>query len=179
MDCSPPGSSVHGVLQAKILEWAAVPFSRGSSWPRDQTQVSCTECRFFTIWDTGGAPSKNLFQVALGSSGCFPFISMVLFEVFPYCQHWKFKLLVRWDSFIHFRGQLRHKKGFLGGSGGRKSASDAGDVGSIPGSGPFPGGGDGNPLQDSCLEGPMDRGAWWATVHGVTKSQTQLSDWQV
>ena len=41
MDCSPPGSSVHGILQARILEWVAIPFSRGSSTPRDQTQVSC------------------------------------------------------------------------------------------------------------------------------------------
>ena len=52
MDCSPPGSSVHGILQAKILEWVAIPFSRGSSWPRDQTWVSCIACRFFTIWAT-------------------------------------------------------------------------------------------------------------------------------
>ena len=49
------------------------------------------------------------------------------------------------------------------------------DVGSIPGSGRSPGGGHGNPLQYSCLENPMGRGTWWATVHGVTKSWTQLS----
>ena len=52
------------------------------------------------------------------------------------------------------------------------SAGDAGDVGSIPGSKRLPGGGKGNPLHDSCLENPMDRGAWWATVHRVTKSWT-------
>ena len=52
----------------------------------------------------------------------------------------------------------------------------AGDVGSIPGSGKSPGGGNGNPLQYSCLENPMDRGARRATVHEVTKSQTQLND---
>ena len=46
------------------------------------------------------------------------------------------------------------------------------DVGSIPGSGRSPGGGNGNPLQYSCLGNPMDRGAWWATVHEITKSQT-------
>ena len=51
---------------------------------------------------------------------------------------------------------------------------NAGDPGSIPGSGRSPGGGHGNPLQYSCLDNPMDRGAWWATVHGVTNSQTQL-----
>ena len=50
IECSPPGSSVHGILQATILEWVAIPFSRGFSWPRDWTQVSCIAGRFFTIW---------------------------------------------------------------------------------------------------------------------------------
>ena len=54
------------------------------------------------------------------------------------------------------------------------SARDSGDVGLIPGSGRSPGGGHGKPLQYSCLENPMDRGAWWATVHGVAKSHTWL-----
>ena len=49
MDCSPPGSSVHGILQARILEWGAIPFSRGSSQPGDQTQVSCIAGRLFTV----------------------------------------------------------------------------------------------------------------------------------
>ena len=52
IDCSPPGSSVHGILQARILEWVAIPFSRGSSWPRDRTWVSRIAGRFFTIWAT-------------------------------------------------------------------------------------------------------------------------------
>ena len=52
------------------------------------------------------------------------------------------------------------------------NAGDARDVGWIPGSGKSPGVGSGNPLQYSCLENPLDRGAWWATVHRVTKSQT-------
>ena len=50
MDCSSPGSSVHGVIQAKILEWVAISFSKGSSRPKDGTQISCTAGRFFTIW---------------------------------------------------------------------------------------------------------------------------------
>ena len=68
--------------------------------------------------------------------------------------------------------------GFPGGSMVEKppaNAGDAGEVSLIPGSGRSPGGGNGNPLQYSCLGNPMDRGAWWATVHGVTKSQTRLS----
>ena len=62
-----------------------------------------------------------------------------------------------------------------GGSEGKASACNAGDLGSIPGSGRSPGEGNGNPLQYSCLENPMDKGAWWATVHGVTKNWTLLS----
>ena len=54
MDCSLPGSSTHGIFQARILEWIAISFSRGSSWSRDQTQVSCTAERLFTIWATRG-----------------------------------------------------------------------------------------------------------------------------
>ena len=60
--------------------------------------------------------------------------------------------------------------------------TDAGDTrntGSIPGSGRSPGVGNGNPLQYSCLENSMDRGTWWATVHGVAKSQTQLSTQEI
>ena len=65
--------------------------------------------------------------------------------------------------------------GFPDGSVGKEStcnAGDTGDAGSIPGSGRFPGGRKGNPLQYSCLKSPMDRGAWWAIVHGVAKSRT-------
>ena len=64
--------------------------------------------------------------------------------------------------------------GFPGGSEVKASACNVGDLGSIPGSGRSPGEGNGNPLQYSCLENPMDGGAWWATVHRVAKSQTQL-----
>ena len=68
-------------------------------------------------------------------------------------------------------------KGFPGGAGGKEPPDNAGDVrdgGLIPGLGRSPGGGHGNPLQHSCLQNPMDRGAWWATVHRVAKSRTQL-----
>ena len=66
--------------------------------------------------------------------------------------------------------------GFLGGSAGKESACSAGDLGSIPGLGRSPGDGNGNPLQYSCLGNPTGRGAWRATVHGVAKSLTRLSD---
>ena len=56
VDCSPPGSSIHGILQARILEWVAISFSRGSSPPRDWTQVSCTAGTRFNLWATREAP---------------------------------------------------------------------------------------------------------------------------
>ena len=62
--------------------------------------------------------------------------------------------------------------GFPAGSDSKEPAYNAGDMGSIPESGRFPGEGNGYPLQYTCLENPMDRGAWWATVHGVEKSPT-------
>ena len=66
--------------------------------------------------------------------------------------------------------------GFPGASDSKESIYNAGDLGSIPGSGRSPGEGNGNPLQYSYLENSMDRGAGWATVQGVSKSQTRLND---
>ena len=66
MDSSPPGSSVHGLLQARTLEWVAIPFSRGSSPPRDRTRVSCIAGRFFTVWVTREAHQRYLSTI----NGC-------------------------------------------------------------------------------------------------------------
>ena len=90
MDCSPPGSFVHGIFQARMLEWVAMPFSGGSSQPRDWTQVSCIAGGFFAVWANreGGRlsiflpPHTNththtllvLFSLAFPSSGDFPFL---------------------------------------------------------------------------------------------------------
>ena len=62
MDCSLPGSSVHGILQARILEKGAIPFSRGSSTPMKRTQVSCTAGKFFSIWATRKLLSSKLIM---------------------------------------------------------------------------------------------------------------------
>ena len=76
---------------------------------------------------------------------------------------------------IHLTNHIDILLGFPGGSDGKASAYNAGDLGSIPGSGRSLGEGNGNPLQHSCLENPRDGEAWLATVHGATKSQTRLS----
>ena len=72
--------------------------------------------------------------------------------------------------------KIKLKIGFPGSSNGKEPACNAGDLVLILGLGTFPGEGHGNPLQCSCLENPTHRGAWHATVHGVSKSRTQLSD---
>ena len=69
MDCSPPGSSLHGILQARVLEWIAISFSRGSSWPRDQTQVSCIAGRRFTLWATRESQEAFPFPFSISSFG--------------------------------------------------------------------------------------------------------------
>ena len=151
MDCSLPGFSVHGILQTIILEWVAIPFSRGSSWPRNQTQVSCTPGRFFTIWPTREA-SSFIHVVAC--------VKIFFFLKNFYCSY----------------------MGFPCGSDGKESACNAGDLGLITEFGRSPGSED--PLEEGMATDcniiawrmPMNRGAWWATVYGVAKSQKQLSN---
>ena len=104
-NCSLPGSSVHGILQARI-EWLAILFSRGSSWPRDQTQAFRITGRFISLRR---------------------FLNRCTISIF-------------WQTSVSYFGE-----------------------------------GNGNPLQISSLENPMNRGAWWVTVHGVAKSGIQLS----
>ena len=105
MDCSLPGSSIHEIFPARVLEWGAIAFSARSV----NTQLT------FLLCFPGGSVVKNL-------------------------------------------------------------PANAGDTGSIPGLGRSPGEENCNPLQYSGWENPMDRGAWWATVHGVTNSWTGLSN---
>ena len=67
---SPPGSSVHGIFQARILEWVAISFSRGSSWPRDRAQVSCIVGRFFT----SEPPGKSIHRSRIAGNSVFNFL---------------------------------------------------------------------------------------------------------
>jgi len=77
-----------------------------------------------------------------------------------------------WEAVVTLEQRVTLYRRLPYSSDDKESACNAGDLGLIPGSGRSPGEGNGNPLQYSCLENPMDRGAWWATVYGVTKSQT-------
>ena len=106
MDYSPPGSSVHGIFQARVLEWG-------------RTELIKVK------------PQAHSFLSCFSRNKCFP-----------------------------------------GGSDAKEPACNAGDPGSTPGLGRSPGEGNGNPLHYSCLENPMDRGAWGATVQRVSKSWT-------
>ena len=93
VDCSLPGSSVHGILQARILEWIVIPFSKGSSWPRDWTWVPCIAGRFFTVWATRGAlnqlkKSLNFLPWFTRSFLVWPLITfptscLVTFPIYP------------------------------------------------------------------------------------------------
>ena len=87
MGSSPPGSSVYGTSQPRILEWVAIPFSRGSSQPRDQIQVSCIAGRFFTIWATGEALIHNKIPICLQGRSWrkqHPILSVHIISV----EHW-------------------------------------------------------------------------------------------
>ena len=96
MDYSLPGSSVHGILQARILGWVAVPFSRGSSQPRNRTRDFCTASGFFTNWATREVllPNKFLFCLNYVNMGlCFPSrtLSVIPIKIAP--------LFLRWIQF--------------------------------------------------------------------------------
>ena len=117
MDCSPPGSCVHGILQARVLEWIAISFSRGSSPPRDWYWVSCIANRVFTIWFTEES-SRNRFTER-------QYLLTENVYGFPYLQsHSQVALVIKNLT---------------------ASAGDMRDMSSIPGSGRSSGGRHGNP----------------------------------
>ena len=78
MDCSLPGSSVHGIFQARVLEWGPISFSRRSSWPRNRTQVSCIVGRRFTVWATRELLPINLVRLIHWITGRHEFLEEIL-----------------------------------------------------------------------------------------------------
>ena len=129
MDCSLPGSSIHGIFQTRVLEWVAISFSRGSSQPRDRTVVSCIAGRLFTIWATREATKlENTMPNGRNQTQRPLIIWLHLYEI---------SKLPRWPSNKESASNVR----------------DVGDGGLIPESGRPPGEGNGNPLQYSYLPG--------------------------
>ena len=165
---------VYRIFQARILEWVGMPSSRGSCWPKDRTQASCIAGRLYHL---SHRPSTYMIPILTWNYDChfngdhtqisiaLPLVSCYLWVRISLDLNLTIKLMKQ--NYVH---------DFPGGSDGKASAYNAGDPGSIPGLGRSPGEGNGNPLQYSCLENPTDGRTWWATVHGVTESQTWLSD---
>ena len=165
---------VYRIFQARILEWVGMPSSRGSCSPKDRTQASCIAGRLYHL---SHRPSTYMIPILTWNYDChfngdhtqisiaLPLVSCYLWVRISLDLNLTIKLMKQ--NYVH---------DFPGGSDGKASAYNAGDPGSIPGLGRSPGEGNGNPLQYSCLENPTDGRTWWATVHGVTESQTWLSD---
>ena len=128
MDYSPPGSSAHGIFQARILEWGAIAFSK----------------HYMTV----------LKPVCFSKSHIY----------FPCAS-----LESRISDFSYY---LILQRVFPDSSVGKESACNAANLGSIPGLGRYPGEGNGNSLQYSCLVNSVDKGVWQATVHGITELDT-------
>ena len=140
------------VLQARILKWVALPFSRGSSQPRERTQVSHIAGGFFTSWAT-----RAVYFIALTFTVLFIVLyTFIKIMVTVYCSWYIYRSR---SSLILLSQEIYVFVGVPGGSEGEESTCNAGYLSSIPGSGRSPGEGKGYPLQCSCLGNSMDRGA--------------------
>ena len=150
-------SQYSNLLIFKKVKWELLSRVSDSLWPHG----------LYSPWNSPGQNSEvgslSLLQGILPTQGSNP--GLLHCRQTLYCLPW-------WRHFTVFPG----KTDFPGGSDGKASAYGAGDLGLIPGLGRSPGEGNGNPLQYSCLDNPLGEGAWQATVHGVAKSRTQLSN---
>ena len=153
MNCSLPDSSVHGILQARILEWVAISLPRGSSQPRDQTPVSVSCIGGWVLYHQRhlGSPAsgeQHFTMMQTHRIACL--MGSLLYSRF---------LFMGDCTFAEMLSSQQELARFLLNS-----------LDTIYGEG------NGTPLQYSCLGNPMDGGAWWAAVHGVATSWARLSD---
>ena len=145
--------TIHGILQARILEWVAVPFSRGSSQPRDPTQVSCIAGRLFTSWATREAQEYWRVAYSCSSGSSWPRnLTRVSCIAGGFFTSWATKEALFLLMLGKIEGNNRGRDGWMA-----------------------------SPTQWTgvwkALGDGKDSEAWCATVHGVAKSQTQWSDW--
>ena len=168
MDCSPPGFSVLGISQARILEWIVISFSRRSFWSRGWASISCISRWILYHWATSSVQ----------------LLSCIWFFVTPWYAAPQASLSITSSQsplrmYVDTVNSLGCTQASQVAPVVKNSPANAGgsrDDSLIPGSGRAPGVGNGNPLQYSCLGNPKDREAWWATVHRVAKSWHNLSD---
>ena len=172
MDCSLSGSSVHGILQARIPEWVAISLSRGSSHPRNRTQVSCIADRFFT--ELQGKPLKYHRDPQRRETLVCPWVKRYFSTELE--RTIRFSMLLSGAMNCSSLQVLKGLPQWLSGKESANHAGDSGDTGSIPGSGRSPGGWHGNPLQYSCLENLMDRGGWKPEVYGLQRVEHKWSN---
>ena len=137
--CNPMDSTVHGILQARTLEWVAVPFSRGSSQPRDRTQVYVIAGGFLYQLSYQGSPDLKKFRR----------------------RQWH-------PTPVLLPGKSHGRRSLVGCSPWGRYKSDTTERLHFHFSLSCIGEGNGNPLQCSCLENPRDGGAWWAAICGVS-----------
>ena len=163
MDSDPAGSSVHGILQARILEWVAMPSSRGSSWLKDQTHVSYISCiGRWVFLPLAREPQSHLNQICKGgweTDFSFPKTEKLYSE--KTCQNNDFETSL---TSVHTGNTCffatTHTHGLPQWLSGKETTCNAGDPGLIPGWVRSPGEGNGNPLQYSCLQNPVDGEVW-------------------
>ena len=179
---SPPGSAVPRIPQPRTLEWVAISFSNAWKWKVKVKLLSCVQL-LATPWTAAyqAPPSLGFSRHEYWSGVPLPSPTNKLCRVKYFCLvlcqlafHLSYYLLNifcvcsgKW--FSHCSPVLQD---FPHSSVGKESACNAGDLGSFPGLGRSLGKGNGSPLQYSCLENPMDRGLWQATIHGVSRGDT-------
>ena len=166
--------TVHGILQARILEWVAIKMHLTPCFKRLQ--------RLYSEINLGVLPEHNCCHFSWAGPSCLS-TQATLTRIEHAGDHWHLSFsesqaLDNWISPAHsLKISIMVVRAFPVGASNKEPACqcrDIRDAGSTPGLGRSPGGKHGNPLQYSCLGNPLDRRAWWATVHRVTKSQTQL-----
>ena len=195
MDCSPPGSSVHGISQARLLDCFAISYSRGSSGTRHGTHVSCVSCigRWIlyhcTTWEALNGlicyqlySGRALLPWALWKSKrsrnehivkLYLVLGVRKTNIYWYLNSYWWRR--RWHPTpIFLPGKSHGRRNLVGCSPWGREQSDMTEQLHFHFSLSCIGEGNGNPLQCSCLENPGDGGAWWAAVSGVAQSRSQL-----